>query len=445
MKQLISLFVSFVLCLIFVACGAQSYEQTTISKNENQGYASSKETEETLVASSMSAVSSQAETTSEYKEAVIQVPSELSVPLSENSSETVETSTPVDYDPILDFYDDVLKIMPPQYSAVEIQEMIDQNLSLDEVAEKISTPADLVQFLYRRGFRSSNGSITFDYGGYNWSVNRTAQTVFDQNAGNCGGGSNLVNYILKGDTEEQGYVELSANDWGHVFNYFKIDGIYHYLDLTTITRNGYNNEWHMLFPASSPQEWAEGYIERNRENDPPGTPNHFLFVYQYQYDGDHRPRGWDGSRTPMGKPHYNVLPEDMREEAVILYSDPSVSEPSFAPCISQDKWPDDINQMIREITLPAADDNSRNFGPKAGISIKEDSVQRNYVQVDGIIGHVSDYTFTVSGTGWKVWRDGDVLVSETVPGEYGSVNVIITADGVTGTLYLEKRAPKTEN
>jgi hypothetical protein len=184
------------LCLIFVACGAQSYEQTTISKNENQGYASSKETEETLVASSMSAVSSQAETTSEYKEAVIQVPSELSVPLSENSSETVETSTPVDYDPILDFYDDVLKIMPPQYSSVEIQEMIDQNLSLDEVAEKISTPADLVQFLYRRGFRSSNGSITFDYGGYNWSVNRTAQTVFDQNAGNCGGGSNLVNYIL---------------------------------------------------------------------------------------------------------------------------------------------------------------------------------------------------------------------------------------------------------
>ena len=67
------------------------------------------------------------------------------------------------------------------------------------------------------------------------------------------------------------------------------------------------------------------------------------------------------------------------------------------------------------------------------------------MQVDGIIGHVSDYTFTVSGTGWKVWRDGDVLVSETVPGEYGSVNVIITADGVTGTLYLEKRAPKTEN
>ena len=76
------------------------------------------------------------------------------------------------------------------------------------------------------------------------------------------------------------------------------------------------------------------------------------------------------------------------------------------------------------------------------MSIKEDCVQRNYVKVDGITGYVSDFTFTVSGTGWKVWKDGDVLVSETVPGEYGGVNVVITADGVSGTLFLEKRAPK---
>ena len=409
MKQYISLFLAFVLCMFFTSCDKQSNEAPLNIETPD--------------------------------EIVSQDQSESSATCPEDLPEDIKEPEPVAYDPILDFYDDVLKIAPPQYSASEIQEMIDNDLSLDEVAEKISTPADLVQFLYRRGFRTGSGSVTFDYGGYNWSVNKTARTVFEQNAGNCGGGSNLANYILKGDTEEQGYVELSANEWGHVFNYFKIDGVYHYIDLTTITRNEYNNEWHMLFPANSPQEWAEGYIERNRENEPADSPNYFLFVYQYPCDGDHRARGWDGSRTPAGKPHYNVLPEDRREEVLILQNDDSVSKPSFAPCLSQDKWPDDINQVVREITLPAADENSRSFGANGGMSIKEDCLQRNYVKVDGITGYVSDFTFTVSGTGWKVWKDGDVLVSETVPGEYGRVNVVITADGVSGTLFLEKRAP----
>ena len=248
MKQYISLFLAFVLCMFFTSCDKQSNEAPLNIETPD--------------------------------EIVSQDQSESSATCPEDLPEDIKEPEPVAYDPILDFYDDVLKIAPPQYSASEIQEMIDNDLSLDEVAEKISTPADLVQFLYRRGFRTGSGSVTFDYGGYNWSVNKTARTVFEQNAGNCGGGSNLANYILKGDTEEQGYVELSANEWGHVFNYFKIDGVYHYIDLTTITRNEYNNEWHMLFPANSPQEWAEGYIERNRENEPADSPNYFLFVFR---------------------------------------------------------------------------------------------------------------------------------------------------------------------
>lgn len=78
----------------------------------------------------------------------------------------------------------------PQYTLGQIQEMIDQNLTMDQVAEKISTIADLIQYLHLKGFQSDpRGDLKFSWDGIRWHVNRSAQTVFNDNAGDCGGGA----------------------------------------------------------------------------------------------------------------------------------------------------------------------------------------------------------------------------------------------------------------
>ena len=145
------------------------------------------------------------------------------------------------YDPVLFNWPDIIEMAAPKLTLKEVQSMIEDDLTLDEVAEKIDTLADLIQYLHQKGFVFDGGDLQFRYGQCIWSVNRSAQTVFEDNVGNCGGGSNLANYILSGDFEEQGYVNHSWNANGHITNYFKQDGMYYFFDLTMITNREYQN------------------------------------------------------------------------------------------------------------------------------------------------------------------------------------------------------------
>ena len=61
-------------------------------------------------------------------------------------------NTSVNYDTILDQYRIPVGLGTAQYSVDEIKQMIADNLTLDEVAVKISTVADLVQYLHQKEF-----------------------------------------------------------------------------------------------------------------------------------------------------------------------------------------------------------------------------------------------------------------------------------------------------
>ena len=50
-----------------------------------------------------------------------------------------------------------------------------------------------------------------------------AYYTYEYMAGTCAGTSNLMNRLLAGDYEEQGYVQYLG---GHIFNYIKQDGYY---------------------------------------------------------------------------------------------------------------------------------------------------------------------------------------------------------------------------
>jgi len=249
---------------------------------------------------------------------------------------------PIKYDPILNVYDDLLTISPPQYSAIEIQQMIDQNLTLDEVADKIDTISDLVQYLYRKKFTTCSGDLKLDYNGYRWSLNRSASVVFSENQGNCGGCSNLANYILKGDFDTQGYVNFSATDGGHIFNYFFRDGTYYFMDLTQIVRSGhYDNRNYEVYVTSSPQDFSRYYIKLRNGKLTINEPKFILLMYMYQYEGNHLPKGRGSEMTSLDRPYSNILPVEYQEVTTVLHKDPTVSDAVFYYSPPVYLWPMD--------------------------------------------------------------------------------------------------------
>lgn len=245
------------------------------------------------------------------------------------------------YSFILNNWPDLIKMAPPRLTQAEIQTMISLNLSLDEVADIIATPADLVQYLYLKGYTGSNGDLQFPYGGYTWSVNRSAKMIFEDNKGNCGGGSNLVNYILRGDFDTQGYVGETGNQGGHIYNYFEQDGMYYFFDLVQIVRYGEYSKGYQIFSTANPQEFSDFYIERNHQHEPSNSPTYLLLQFMFEYEGNHPPKGVSHERTPLGFPYANILPKQFQDVTIILYVAPEVNGPVFIDAPGQHLWPKD--------------------------------------------------------------------------------------------------------
>lgn len=119
------------------------------------------------------------------------------------------------------------KVYGTQHSDEEIRELVNQNLTLEEASAKINTVQDAVNYLWERGYH-------FDYlftpsmmiEDLDWVWNLSAEFSYEHNAGNCGGTANLINRLLAGDFEEQGYIMQTYNKGGHGFNYFYENGIY---------------------------------------------------------------------------------------------------------------------------------------------------------------------------------------------------------------------------
>lgn len=122
-------------------------------------------------------------------------------------------------------------IYETQYSADEIATLAQEPLTLEEAAAKISTVQDAVNYLIAKDYEVaySYNSCTY-YKGINWTKTLSSEFTFRENGGTCGGTSNLMNRLLEGDYDSQGYVSYGQSEGGHIFNYFEIDGMYYYCD-----------------------------------------------------------------------------------------------------------------------------------------------------------------------------------------------------------------------
>ena len=222
----------------------------------------------------------------------------------------------------------------PQYSVQDIRQMIQDDLGLDEMAAKLSTLADVVQYLHQKGYSAdSRGDLRVEYQELVWHSNRSPQTVFSENIGNCGGGSNLINYLLQGDYDEQGYVQEAANQGGHVYNYFKLDGVYYFFDMTQIVHSGtYDHRSYRIFATTDPLEFSEDYIQRNHSRLSSNDPHYLLFHYLYPWEGPHLPvAGNPNCRTVLRITFSHILSRDIEDTIKLLY----VAEEKYAPIFTE--------------------------------------------------------------------------------------------------------------
>lgn len=242
------------------------------------------------------------------------------------------------YNSIIDFYRIPADSGKPQYSEEEIKELVAADLTLDEAAEKLSTLADVVQYLYLRGYHcAKSGDLKFEYFGCEWATNRSAQVVFNENAGNCGGGSNLLNYLLQGDYDEQGYVQESANPGGggHIYNYFKQDGVYFFCDMTQIVyEDTYANHNYSIFATEDPFEFSKYYVGENHKYLADDEPHYLRLQYMYPCEGD--------SHQPVGMTSFmQLLPTALENSIMILYSEEEPYAPIFVDAPPVELWPEE--------------------------------------------------------------------------------------------------------
>ena len=224
----------------------------------------------------------------------------------------------------------------PHYSRQEIQKMIDDGLSLEELAEKLSTIYDVQQFFLEAGLEFKGGDIKQHIGGTLWHFNDSPEIVLQQNYGNCGSGSNLINYLLQGDYDEQGYFCWSGTRTGHIFNYFRSGDRYYIFDWANKVQDCF-----AVFVADSLEVFSDAYIRANHAVNSVNRDQHILLLYAYPYEGNHRPLGDGSAKTPMGVPLMSKLSAELENTVNLLYVEEEQYAPTFeeAPPISQ--WPKD--------------------------------------------------------------------------------------------------------
>lgn len=255
----------------------------------------------------------------------------------------VTLEDPDHYASVIDFYDCLKALGEPEYTVSQIREMIEFDLTLDEIAQQISTYADLLQYLYIKGYKTSSESdIHFNANGIDWSVNKTADRVFNSNTGNCGGGSILVNYILQDDYEEQGYIHETWNDSGHVFNYFRKDGIYYFVDLMDLvtTTNTYENSDFVLGYGTDPKEISNDRVNVENEISMKMDGSQVWMQVMLPCQVDQIPVGWNNQYLGGEGPELPyVFPEEIEESLLILYKKDTFGNPGFVPGPAKSRWP----------------------------------------------------------------------------------------------------------
>ena len=219
----------------------------------------------------------------------------------------------------------------PRYTTQEIRDMIAADLTLEELAEKITTVADMMQYFHESRYAMGNGDHSFTDNGISWHVNDSGKTSFLVNRGNTGAAANLMNCLLQGDYPEQGYYIEVTRRGGHLQGYVRVEDMYYFLDLSICMEEDIFtlNRFRLVY-ADSPEAYAAYRLETNHGEYTQDHNFYTVMQYLYPYNGNHRPLGVEETLT--------VLPEEIQEITHFLYMD-NEYHPAFAPTPELSLWP----------------------------------------------------------------------------------------------------------
>lgn len=220
-----------------------------------------------------------------------------------------------------------------EYTDEEIQQLASAGLTLEEAADKLHFIEDAALFLRASGYRIDEEDAHFlqgryvnfnlnpggYIGDYDWSWGLPADYTYEYMAGTCNGTSNLMNRLLAGDYEEQGYVQYMG---GHIFNYIKQDGYYYFCDFPrsdVISNTGLD---YLMYVCQDPLEFTEYYCANVFPGwDNPEDGEYLVLMYLYPRDGkDSLPRGHSGAYNYLtGGRSCDVISSEVEDTVVILY------------------------------------------------------------------------------------------------------------------------------
>lgn len=201
-----------------------------------------------------------------------------------------------------------------EYTDEEIQQLAGAGPTLDEAADKLHTAEDAIRFLKASGYDPTKNNETpgayFDDIWWLWGM--PADCAYGKMGGSCRGTSNVMNHLLTGDYDEQGYVTYLGL---HTFNYIKQDGVYYFCDFLCYINDGA----YLLYACEDPHDFAEYYYTTafSAEWNDPSDPNYLAYMYLYPRDGQN-----DlciGYRDGLENTYFNLVPAEVQDTLIPLY------------------------------------------------------------------------------------------------------------------------------
>lgn len=123
----------------------------------------------------------------------------------------------------------------PQYSIKELKKL--KYISPEEKKTQIHNISDAISLFILSDFTYCDDVIYLEEDGIQWEYHKPGELAVLSNNGCCASCASWLNYILEGDFESMGYLNLIRPSGGHVINFFYHDNWFYLLDLQPFTRS----------------------------------------------------------------------------------------------------------------------------------------------------------------------------------------------------------------
>ena len=181
-------------------------------------------------------------------------------------------------------------ISASDYSVEEIESMSKNATELSYWQDKLSKPADIINMLrvleFNKVMQGKIDNIDLKYNNRYWGSKLSPSENYKQRFVVCLSISEMMNYLLRDDMEEQGYVHYSSPGGGHAFCYYKINGLYVFCDFTDAPAiEGYSFTDSIVYITDDKNDFTKFYLNSDPEYTVEKSSGYIYMLYMYPMEG----------------------------------------------------------------------------------------------------------------------------------------------------------------